>query len=68
MNHLLWYDGKRDAGSAFGMSDNHARTLARGLKRLGFKVVLTYHSASEIVPALGFEVAFDEYRKALEEE
>jgi hypothetical protein len=63
MNHLLWYNGKDDAGSAWGMSTNSAAVLADALKAAGYKVVWMIHSTVDAQPMIGYEDALEEYRR-----
>ena len=61
MNCIFWHDGKRQCGSAWVEDDDCALDLAQALKRHGWKVVHTIHTATRVVPASGYEDALKEY-------
>jgi hypothetical protein len=63
MHYILWYDGKRNAGSVTTSSSDIAFQIAQAMKKDKWKVVWTIHTIDKIRVQDGYEAAFERWKE-----
>jgi len=63
MNEIFWYDGKNPCHSVWTSDVDAAYTLADALQKIGKKVVWMQHTLDTVRPKTGFEKAYEQWKK-----